>query len=79
MHEQLQKLGITTLLITGTVTNICCEATARDAAELDYKVIMVSDAMQGHAWGLHEAALATFFRVYGDVRPASEVISLIET
>lgn len=79
LHEQLQKLGITTLLITGTVTNICCEATARDAAELDYKVIMVSDAMQGHAWGLHEAALATFFRVYGDVRPASEVISLIET
>ncbi|HSE61435.1 MAG TPA: isochorismatase family cysteine hydrolase [Candidatus Saccharimonadales bacterium] len=78
LHEQLQKLSIDTLLITGTVTNICCEASARDAAELDYKVIMVSDAMQGHAWGLHEAALATFFRVYGDVRPTKEVIRLIE-
>jgi ureidoacrylate peracid hydrolase len=77
LHEQLQKLSIDTLLIAGTVTNICCEATARDAAELDYKVIMVSDAMQGHAWGLHEAALATFFRVYGDVRPTKEVLQLI--
>jgi ureidoacrylate peracid hydrolase len=78
LHEQLQKLSIDTLLITGTVTNICCEASARDAAELDYKVIMVSDAMQGHAWGLHEAALATFFRVYGDVRPSREVMQLIQ-
>ncbi|HKX72548.1 MAG TPA: isochorismatase family cysteine hydrolase [Candidatus Saccharimonadales bacterium] len=78
LHEQLQKLGITTLLITGTVTNVCCEASARDAAELGYKVIMVSDAMQGHAHGLHEAALATFFRVYGDVRPTDEVLRLIK-
>lgn len=77
LHDQLQELGITTLLIAGTVTNVCCEASARDAAELDYKVIMVSDAMHGHAHGLGEAALATFFRVYGDVRTADDVLGLI--
>ena len=38
---------------------------------------MVSDAMQGHVHGLNEAALATFFRVYGDVRPYTEVLELI--
>ena len=60
LHEQLKPLGIDTLLITGAVTNVCCESSARDATELDYKVIMISDALSGHAHGLHEATLATF-------------------
>jgi len=77
LHEQLQPLGIDTLLIAGAVTNICCESSARDATELDYKVVMISDALSGHAHGLHEATLATFYRIFGDVRPSSEVIQLL--
>jgi len=77
LKEQLDRLGIDTLLIAGAVTNICCESSARDAVELDYKVIMVSDALSGHAHGLHEATLATFYRIFGDVRPSAEVIELL--
>lgn len=77
LKEQLDALGIDTVLITGAVTNICCESSARDAAELEYKVILVSDALSGHAHGLHEATLATFYRIFGDVRPSTEVIDLI--
>jgi ureidoacrylate peracid hydrolase len=77
LKEQLDPLGIDTLLITGTVTNICCESSARDATELGYKVIMISDALAGHAHGLHEATLATFYRVFGDVRPSGEIIKLL--
>lgn len=77
LHEHLQRRGITSLLITGVVTNVCCEASARDAAELQYEVTMVSDALAGHAHGLHEASLATFFRCYGDVRPTESVLELI--
>jgi ureidoacrylate peracid hydrolase len=77
LKEQLDPLGIDTLLIAGTVTNICCESSARDAVELGYKVVMVSDALSGHSHGLHEASLATFYRIFGDVRPASEVIELL--
>jgi len=79
LKEQLDPLGIDTLLIAGAVTNICCESSARDAAELDYKVIMVSDALSGHAHGLHEATLATFYRIFGDVRLSSEIIELLGT
>ena len=57
MKEQLDSRSIDTLLIAGAVTNICCESSARDAAELNYKVILVSDALSGHAHGLHEATL----------------------
>jgi nicotinamidase-related amidase len=77
LKEQLDPLGIDTVLVAGAVTNICCESSARDAAELEYKVIMVSDALSGHAHGLHEATLATFYRIFGDVRPCSEIIELL--
>jgi ureidoacrylate peracid hydrolase len=77
LKEQLDPRGIDTLLIAGAVTNICCESSARDAAELEYKVIMISDALSGQAHGLHEATLATFYRIFGDVRPSEEVIRLL--
>jgi nicotinamidase-related amidase len=77
LHEQLKPLGIDTLLIAGTVTNVCCESSARDATELGYKVIMISDALAGQAHGLHEATLATFYRIFGDVRPSNEIIQLL--
>ena len=78
LHEQLQQKGIDTILIAGAVTNVCCEASARDAAELEYKVTMVPDLLWGHGNGLHEATLATFFRNYGDVRPYAEILLLLE-
>jgi ureidoacrylate peracid hydrolase len=77
LKEQLDPRGIDTLLIAGAVTNICCESSARDATEFGYKVIMISDALSGHAHGLHEATLATFYRIFGDVRPSDEVIKLV--
>jgi len=77
LKEQLDASGIDTVLIAGAVTNVCCESSARDAAELEYKVVLVSDALSGHAHGLHEATLATFYRIFGDVRPSDEVIRLL--
>jgi len=73
----LRARGVDTILIAGAVTNICCESSARDAVELDYKVIMISDALSGQAHGLHEATLATFYRIFGDVRPSKDVIGLL--
>lgn len=77
LHEQLQARGIESILIVGAVTNVCCEASARDASELEYEVTLVSDCMWGHKDGQHEATLATFYRNYGDVRPSSEIIELL--
>ena len=77
LHEQLSNRDIDTLLICGTVTNICCESSARDAVELGYKVIMVADLNDGHGHGLHEATLTTFYRTFGDVRLSSEICDLI--
>src|SRR6185312_11699802 len=37
LERTLRSLGIDTLLIAGTKTNVCCESTARDAMMLDFK------------------------------------------
>gem|GEM_PF-5435387 len=33
-----------TVIVCGTVTNVCCETTVRDAVHREYKVIVTADA-----------------------------------
>ena len=73
----LQERGIDTVLITGTVTNVCCESSARDACTLGYRVVMVADANAARRDEDHNAALYTVYRTFGDVRPTSEVLALL--
>jgi nicotinamidase-related amidase len=77
LHDQLKAKETESVLVVGAVTNVCCEASARDAAELDYKVTIVSDAMVGLWPELNRATFTTFFRWYGDVRITEDVIQLI--
>ncbi|KXA92400.1 isochorismatase [candidate division MSBL1 archaeon SCGC-AAA259E17] len=39
----LKNMGIDTLIISGVLTNLCCESTARDAMFRDYRVIFLRD------------------------------------
>ena len=43
IHAIQRGKGVDTIIITGTVTNFCCQSTARDAFMLDYRVIFVAD------------------------------------
>lgn len=78
LPELLQDRDIDTVLITGTVTNVCCEASARDASTLGYRVIMVADANAARRDEDHNATLYTIYRTFGDVRSTDEVIELIK-
>lgn len=40
----LRARDLDTLIVCGTVTNVCCETTIRDAVHREYKVIALSDA-----------------------------------
>ena len=71
----LKARGIDTLLISGTVTNTCCESTARDASMLGYKVVMLSDANAARERALHEATYNNFQLYFGDVASVAEVTS----
>jgi ureidoacrylate peracid hydrolase len=74
IDAHLRSRGIESLLITGTVTNVCCESTARDAMMLDYRVIMVADGNASLTDDEHAATLNNFLCVFGDVMTTDEVI-----
>jgi nicotinamidase-related amidase len=79
LHVRLQDHDIEHVLVGGMATNITCESTARDAYELGYEVTLVSDALIGEGWGLHEVSLASLFSMFGDVRPSADVIRMLGT
>ena len=56
-HEILKSQKIDELIITGVMTNCCCETTARDAFVRDYRVFFVSDATATVNDELHVASL----------------------
>jgi ureidoacrylate peracid hydrolase len=77
--ERLLREGrLDTLLIAGTVTNVCCESTAREAAFHDFKTIMVSDANAGRSEMDNLVTFSTFIRAFGDVMSSDEVIARLE-
>jgi ureidoacrylate peracid hydrolase len=70
----LRQRGIDTLIITGTVTNVCCESTARDANMLGYKVVFVTDATAAFTDEEHNAALLSMAAVFAEVRDTAGVL-----
>jgi nicotinamidase-related amidase len=78
LDERLRARGIDMVVITGTVTSVCCESTARDASTLGYRVVLVADATADVNDAVHNAALRTTYRTFGDVRPTAGVLALIE-
>jgi ureidoacrylate peracid hydrolase len=78
LHERLKAQGFDTVLITGTVTNVCCESSARDAMMLNYKVIMVSDANAAMTDAEHNASLTSIYSTFGDVMDTDMTIDCLE-
>jgi ureidoacrylate peracid hydrolase len=74
LERLLRSLDIDTVLIAGTKTNICCEATARDAMMLDFKVVMVSDCCAALSDDEHRGALENIIQQFGDVMTGDEVL-----
>jgi ureidoacrylate peracid hydrolase len=76
--EYLHGRNIDTVLIAGTATNVCCESTARDAMMLNFKTVMVSDALAARSDELHVASLTAFYSNFGDVQTSTEVLEALD-
>ena len=74
LERVLRNLGVDTVLIGGTKTNVCCDSTARDAMMLDFKSVMVSDCCAALSDEEHLASLEIFIQQFGDVMTADEVL-----
>jgi ureidoacrylate peracid hydrolase len=78
LAEVLRASGIDTVLITGTVTGVCCESTARDAMMLNFKTIMVTDGNAAMTDEDHNASLANFYLTFGDIMPTDMLVGLLK-
>jgi nicotinamidase-related amidase len=57
LDDWLGNNGVEDLIISGVMTNLCCETTARDAFGHDYRVFFVADATATINEELHLATL----------------------
>jgi bifunctional isochorismate lyase/aryl carrier protein len=59
LESRLRSLGVERILITGVMTHLCCETTARDAFMRDFDVFIVMDGTASKSEDLHTASLRT--------------------
>jgi nicotinamidase-related amidase len=45
LEEHLSRQGIEQIIVSGFMTQMCCDTTAREAAHRGFKVLMAADAM----------------------------------
>jgi nicotinamidase-related amidase len=77
LDEILRSLGVQSLIITGTVTQICVEETGREAFHRGYKTTLVADAVSSYLPDLHEATLKNFALKFGWVSSTDEVLQTL--
>jgi len=59
LEERLRRLGVERMLITGVMTHLCCDTTARDAFMRDFEVFFTIDGTASENEELHVATLIT--------------------
>jgi nicotinamidase-related amidase len=85
----LRSKGIDTLIVSGTVTSVCCDSTARDAFSRDYKVIFLSDGTAARdlpdlgfgpvpAEEIQKVVLTVLAMSFAQVSPIDKVMAEIE-
>ena len=78
IDQILRGFGIDTVLITGTLTNVCCESSARDAMMLNFRTVMVTDGNAATTDEEHNATLSAFYGQFGDVQTVTEAMQSLE-
>jgi ureidoacrylate peracid hydrolase len=77
LAEVLHARGIDTVIVTGTVTNVCCESTARDAMMMNFRTIMVTDGNAAMTDEEHNASLQAFYLTFGDVMSTDVLVACL--
>lgn len=81
----LRAKGIEAIIVSGIATNICCETTAREASQLDFRVFFLSDGtatseMNGvPADVLQRATCASLGQVFAQIATVEEMIGKIQS
>ncbi len=89
LEEILRKEGIETLAISGYMTHMCCDTTAREGFQRDFRVLFLNDATATRdgehpslgkiAHGeLHRSTLITQASMFAEVLPTQELVERLQ-
>ena len=73
LELSLRSLGIRTVIVTGTATNVCVDCTARDAFQRDYFVVVTSDCTSTSNAQLQKDTLANLEFFYAEVAASEKI------
>jgi ureidoacrylate peracid hydrolase len=78
LETVLRGMRIEDLVITGIMTNMCCESTARDAYYRDYRVFFPADATGSVTEEMHVATLLNLAFGFAYVTRAEEIVGQLK-
>ena len=79
LHTRLQKAGVQSLCITGLITEMCVEDTARHAVHHGYPTVILHDLVASSDPQAATAALAAFDKNFGWVARADDMENKLQT
>jgi ureidoacrylate peracid hydrolase len=70
----LRGRGVRTVVVLGLTTDVCVSTTARDAFQLEYNVVTLSDCTAEQTQARHDSGLATLAARFGLVCTSDDVL-----
>ena len=74
LEEWLRNRGITRLIITGVMTHLCCDTTARDAFMRGFDLLFTVDGTATYTEALHLGSLRALSHGFATCIPCAEAI-----
>ena len=75
LEEILQEEGVKQVIITGIMSHLCCETTARDAFMKDFEVIYIIDATATYTEELHLGTIRAISHGFGRCISTEEIVN----
>ncbi len=75
LHDVLQAHAVDTVVVVGTVTQICVDETVRGAFELGLRAVLVSDGVSSFDEELHRATLRNVAMKFGRVLTSEALLA----
>ncbi len=77
LASTLVAFGVDTVLVCGTTTSGCVRATAVDAVQSGFRVLVPKDCVGDRAQGPHDASLFDIDEKYGDVVDLADAVAYV--
>jgi isochorismate hydrolase len=77
LDEELRSRGVKDLIVSGVMTNLCCETTARDAFMRDYRVFILIDGTATRKSELHLATLKNLGFGFAYLLTCGELVAML--